>query len=80
MSSLTARRKLFLIRRLLSKNRSYEDREIQQSFDAINLTLDQHVQLVMECINTLEAIRDKEEVQRGREQISSMIEKLHTLI
>jgi hypothetical protein len=80
MSSLTARRKLFLIRRLLSKNRTYEDREIQQSFDAINLTLDQHVQLVMECINTLEAIRDKEEVQRGREQISSMIEKLHTLI
>jgi hypothetical protein len=80
MSSLTARRKLFLIRRLLSKNRTYEDREIQQSFDAINLTLDQHVQLVMECINTLEAIRDKEEVPRGREQISSMIEKLHTLI
>lgn len=79
MSSLTARRKLFLIRRLLSKNRTYEDREIQQSFDAINLTLDQHVQLVMECINTLEAIRD-EEAQRGREQINSMIEKLHTLI
>jgi hypothetical protein len=80
MSSLTARRKLFLIRRLLSKNRTYEDREIQQSFDAINLTLDQHVQLVMECINTLEAIRDEEEAQRGREQINSMIEKLHTLI
>ncbi len=80
MSSLTARRKLFLIRRLLSKNRTYEDREIQQSFDAINLTLDQHVQLVMECINTLEAIRDEEEAQRGREQINSMLEKLHTLI
>jgi hypothetical protein len=80
MSSLTARRKLFLIRRLLSKNRTYEDREIQQSFDAINLTLDQHVQLVMECINTLEAIRDEKEAQRGREQINSMIEKLHTLI
>jgi hypothetical protein len=79
MSSLTARRKLFVIRRLLSKNRTYDDQEIQQTFDAINLTLDQHIQLVMDCITTLEAIRD-EEAERGREQINCMIEKLHTLI
>ena len=79
MSTLTTIRNLGSIKRLLSNSKTHNDPQVQQTFDSINLTLEQHIHLVMECINTLEGIRE-EEAQVVKEEIKGMVEKLHQLI
>ena len=80
MSTLIVRNYLGLLKRLLSKNKDYKTPEIQQTFETTNCILEQHIHLVMECINTLEVLRDEEQIKGDREEINSLIEKLHKLI
>ena len=80
MSALVVRNSLGSLKRLLFKNKDYKTPEIQQTFETTNFMLEQHIHLVMECINTLEVLRDEEQIQGDREQINSLIEKLHELI
>lgn len=80
MSALIVRNYLGSLQHLLSKNKAYKTPEIQQTFEATNSILEQHLHLVMECINTLEVLRDEEQVQGDRQEINSLIEKLHKLI
>jgi hypothetical protein len=80
MSALIVRNYLGSLKRLLSQNKNYKTSEIQQTFEATNSILEQHIHLVMECIDTLEVLRNEEQVQRDRAEINSLIEKLHKLI
>ena len=80
MSALIVRKYLGSLNRLLSQNKNYKTPEIQQTFEVTNSILEQHIHLVMECIDTLEFIRNEEQVQGDREEINSLIEKLHKLI
>ena len=80
MSALIVRKYLGSLNRLLSQNKNYKTPEIQQTFDATNSILEQHINLVMECIDALEFIRNEEQVHGDREEINSLIEKLHKLI
>ena len=80
MSAVIVRNYLGSLKRLLSQNKNYKTPEIQQTFEATNSILEQHIHLVMECIDTLEVLRDEEQVQGDRGEINSLIEKLHQLI
>lgn len=80
MSAIIVRKYLGSLNRLLSQNKNYKTPEIQQTFEVTNSVLEQHIHLVMECIDTLEFIRNEQQVQGDREEMNSLIEKLHKLI
>lgn len=80
MSVLIVRNYLGSLKRLLSQNKNYKTPEVQQTFEVTNSLLEQHIHLVLECIDTLEVLRDEKQVQSDRAEINSLIEKLHKLI
>lgn len=80
MSVLIVRNYLGSLKRLLSQNKHYKTPEVQQTFEVTNSLLEQHIHLVLECIDTLEVLRDEKQVQSDRAEINSLIEKLHKLI
>ncbi|MGB5960314.1 MAG: hypothetical protein WBG73_06610 [Coleofasciculaceae cyanobacterium] len=70
-------RNLALIKYLLAQE-SANDLEIQQTLNSLNFVWEQHIIQVRECIELLEIVREKEEIQGHK--LDSIIQNLHHLI
>ncbi|MGC1392654.1 MAG: hypothetical protein WA828_00135 [Coleofasciculaceae cyanobacterium] len=70
-------RNLALIKYLLAQE-SANDSEIQQTLKSLNFVWEQHIIQVRECIELLEIVREKEEIQGHK--LDSIIQNLHHLI
>lgn len=73
-------RHLVVIQHLLADEINSNNLEIQETFKASNFVLEQHLILIRECINTLEGIRDKENLPSKKDRFSFLLKKLHQLI
>ncbi len=80
MSTRITIRNLAVIRNFLNNKRNSDEPEVQQTFDAMNLLLQQHLQVVRGCINTLEEMKHDAEIKKGQKEINSVIEQLQQLI
>jgi len=80
MSTRITVRHLAVIKNFLSTKKNYDEPEVQQTFDAMNVLLEQHLQVVRGCINTLEGMKHDAEIKKGQKEINSVIEKLQQLI
>lgn len=80
MSTRITVRNLAVIKSFLNNKRNSDEPEVQQTFDAMNLLLEQHLQVVRGCINTLEEMKHDAEIKKGQKEIHSVIEKLQQLI
>lgn len=80
MSTRITVRNLAVIKSFLNNKINSDEPEVQQTFDAMNLLLEQHLQVVRGCINTLEGMKYDAEITKGHNEINSVIEKLQQLI
>lgn len=71
-------RNLALIKYLLAQENA-NNSEIQQTLNSLNFVWEQHILQVRECIELLEIVREKEEIQ-GHKELASVIQNLHHLI
>lgn len=70
-------RNLALIKYLLAQENA-NNSEIQQTLNSLNFVWEQHMIQVRECIELLEIVREKEEIQGHK--LDSIIQNLHHLI
>lgn len=80
MSTRITVRHLAVIKNFLSAKKNYDEPDVKQTFEEINLLVAQQIKIVSGCIKVLENIRDEEEAKKGREKINSVIETLQQLI
>ncbi|MFB8791375.1 MAG: hypothetical protein U7123_21700 [Potamolinea sp.] len=64
----------------MNTKKNYDEPDVKQTFEEINLLVAQQIKIVSGCIKVLENIRDEEEAKKGQEKINSVIEKLQQLI
>ncbi|MEO8893212.1 MAG: hypothetical protein ABI417_17115 [Coleofasciculaceae cyanobacterium] len=71
-------RNLALIKYLLAQEDT-NNPEIQKTLNSLNFVWEQHIIQVKECIELLEMVKEKEEIQ-GHKELASVIKNLHHLI